>query len=83
VGTAIDVQVNASDSDGSVTLVELFEGSHLIGSATSSPVHITWTPAEPGVYSLRAVATDNAGASVSSSPITVFITSSSSTKSGP
>jgi len=81
LGTAIDVQVFANDSDGTVTLVELFEGSHQIGSATQSPVHITWTPAQPGIYSLRAIATDDDGASVSSDPVTITIESSSSSSS--
>lgn len=78
-GTSIDVQIQASDPDGSIVLVDLFEGSHHIGSATQAPVHITWTPTAPGVYSLHAVATDDDGVSSSSSPVTVTIVSTSTT----
>jgi chitinase len=80
VGTSIDVQIEASDPDGSITLVELFQGATHLGSATSAPVHITWTPMEPGIYSLRAVATDNDGASSSTGPVTITIQSIPSSK---
>jgi chitinase len=73
VGTSIDVHIEASDADGSITLVELFQGATHLGSATSGSVHITWTPAEPGIYSLRAVATDDDGASASTGPVTITI----------
>ena len=82
-GTSIDVQIEASDPDGTVTLVDLFEGAHHLGSATQAPVHITWTPTEPGTYSLRGVATDNDGASSSTAPITITIQPSSGPTSKP
>jgi photosystem II stability/assembly factor-like uncharacterized protein len=74
--------MSASDPDGTVTLIDLFEGSNHVGSATQAPAHITWTPDAAGVYSLHAVATDNSGASTSSAPVTVTI-SSGTTSGGP
>ena len=86
VGTSIDVQIESSDGDGSVVLIDLFEGSNHIGSATQAPVHITWTPSVPGIYSLHAVATDNNGATSSSQPVSVTLQAAggttSSSKSG-
>jgi len=82
LGTSIDVQIEASDSDGRITLVELFEGATHLGSATSAPVHITWTPTAPGTYSLRAVATDDDGASASTGPITISIQDSGPSSKG-
>jgi hypothetical protein len=60
--TAIGISANAGDTDGTVTVVEFYAGSTLIGSDTSSPYSVTWSNATPGTHSLTAVARDNAGA---------------------
>jgi hypothetical protein len=57
----ITLNANASDSDGSVTLVEFYAGPTLIGSDNASPFSATWTNAV-GNYVLSARATDNRGA---------------------
>src|SRR5207237_3094654 len=61
-GTTIDVQIEASDADGTVAKTDLFEGSTLLGTTSQFPFHISWTPVTAATYSLRAVATDDGGA---------------------
>ena len=66
-GEDIIIDVEANDSDGTVTLVEFFEGgSNKLGEATTAPFSFTWTGAAEGEYTLTAKATDNEGGSRSS-----------------
>ena len=69
-GSAIAVMATASDEDGSVTRVDFYAGTILIGSATQSPYMVQWTPTV-GTHELTAVATDNAGGSATSAAVTV------------
>jgi hypothetical protein len=71
---AITISANASDPDGSVTLVEFFNGNTKIGERTSVPYTITWSGVNAGSYSLTARATDNQGASTTSTPVNVSVT---------
>jgi hypothetical protein len=71
--TAINLTSSASDSDGSVTKLEYFDGSTLIGSATVAPYAVTWANAAAGTHSVTARATDNLGATNMSSPRTVNV----------
>jgi hypothetical protein len=63
----IALNASASDPDGSVTQVDFYRGSTLIGSDSSSPYTFSWTNALVGSYSLTAVARDNSGATTVSS----------------
>lgn len=67
----ISIAATASDSDGTVAKVDFFQGTTALASDTTSPYSFTWTNVPAGTYSLRAVATDNLGATGSS---TVSIT---------
>lgn len=67
------LQAIASDSDGSVALVEFFSETNKIGEAAQSPYTMTWTNPPIGRHVLTARATDNAGASRSSKPVEVFV----------
>lgn len=71
----IDLQVTASDSDGSVAKVEFFEGTNKLGEDTSSPYSFAWTNVATGNYSLTAKATDNLGTFTTSSAINVTVDS--------
>lgn len=71
---AITLTASAGDLDGTVTQVQFFRGSTSLGVDTSSPYSATWSNAPAGVYVLTAVATDNRGAVVTSSAITVRVT---------
>src|SRR6266545_3724289 len=72
-GSDISIDANATDTDGSVTLVEFFSGADKIGQATSSPFHVTWASVPAGDYLLTARATDNGGATRVSAPVEVFV----------
>ncbi len=61
-GENITISADASDSDGSVSKVEFFNGITKLGEDTSSPYSISWDNAEEGNYVLYAKATDNDGA---------------------
>ncbi|MBI2947236.1 MAG: hypothetical protein HYY23_06290, partial [Verrucomicrobia bacterium] len=69
----VSVTVDAFDRDGSVSKVEFFVGSTLLGSATSSPYTIPWSNEAAGAYSLTARATDDKGAVAVSEPANVLI----------
>jgi len=69
----ITVNVTASDSDGSVTKVEFFQGATKLGEDTTSPYSYTWSSVVAGSYTLTAKATDNSGATTISSPVNVTV----------
>jgi uncharacterized protein (DUF2141 family) len=70
----ITVSASASDTDGTVSKVDFFAGTTLIGTDTSSPYGITWSNVTAGSYALTAVATDNAGATTTSAARTITVT---------
>ncbi len=56
----VTINVDAEDSDGTVTMVEFFEGgSNKIGEDFTAPYSFTWTNVPEGAYTLTAKATDN------------------------
>ncbi|HEV7684742.1 MAG TPA: Ig-like domain-containing protein, partial [Pyrinomonadaceae bacterium] len=67
----LTINAAASDADGTVSKVEFYEGSTLLGTDTSSPFAITWANVAAGTYLLTAKATDNVGAVAISPAITV------------
>jgi hypothetical protein len=69
----ITVSANATDSDGSISKVEFYAGTTLIGSTTSSPYQISWGSVAAGNYSLTAVATDNFSAATISAAVPVLV----------
>jgi RHS repeat-associated protein len=72
---AITLTANAADSDGTIAKVDFYNGSTLLQTITQSPFTTTWGNVAAGTYTLTAVATDNNGASTTSTPITVTVTS--------
>jgi hypothetical protein len=78
-GTTISVTATAADANGTIARVQFYAGSTAIGTAdTSSPYSVSWRPTAAGTYTLKAVATDNGGASTTSATRTVTFGSSSS-----
>lgn len=69
----ITVTANATDSDGSVSRVDFYRGTSLIGTATTSPYSISWNNVGGGSYSLTARATDNLGATTTSNPVNITV----------
>ncbi len=77
VGSTINIQASAGDSDGSVTKVEFFNGTTKLGEDTGSPYAYALTNAVAGNYSLTAKATDDKGVSFTSSVVTITVSSDS------
>lgn len=71
--TDIEIVAQVGDEDGTVVLVEFFDGSDKIGEADSSPFRFVWSDVGEGEYVLRARATDNEGATTLSPPISVTV----------
>jgi hypothetical protein len=71
--SSITVTADAQDTDGTVTRVDAFAGSTLIGSVSSSPFTIVWANAPAGQYVITAVATDDAGATTTSPGVSITI----------
>ena len=70
---SVQLSATASDSDGSISKVDYYAGTNLIGTATTSPYNASWSNVSSGNYTITAVATDNQGTTTVSSgvPITV------------
>ena len=69
----------ASDLNGTIAEVKLYEGQKLVGSSTTAPYQFNWY-GTPGTYTFTATATDNQGGINTSKPITVFVDSTPSCK---
>jgi hypothetical protein len=70
---SITIQANASDADGTITKVDFFQGSTLLNTDTGAPYSYTWNNVAAGNYTLTARATDNAGGSTTSGPVSVTV----------
>ena len=71
LGLQTSLIADAVDLDGTVMQVEFFAGSQSLGVATQIPFETPWIPTAPGDYALTAVATDDSGASSTSTVNTV------------
>ena len=72
------LQAAASDSNGTVTNVAFFAGATKLADDATEPYLFNWTGITAGSYALKAVATDNAGASSTSSVVNITVTNASS-----
>ena len=73
LGQSFALTANAHDPDGSVTKVDYFANAAAIGTATTLPYSVSWTPGAVGSYALTAVATDNSFATTTSAAINVTV----------
>jgi endo-1,4-beta-D-glucanase Y len=71
-GANITITATATDN-GSVTQVAFYKGTTLLGTDTSSPYQYTISNAATGTYALKIIATDNEGATTSSSVVNVTV----------
>ncbi|TPG45211.1 T9SS C-terminal target domain-containing protein [Flavobacterium pectinovorum] len=62
----VSLSATATDSDGTISKVEFYNGSTLLATVTSTPYSYSWTNVAAGSYSITAKATDNTGASTTS-----------------
>ncbi|HUE86199.1 MAG TPA: S8 family serine peptidase [Vicinamibacterales bacterium] len=59
---SITIEADAYDADGTIARVDFFVGTTNVGSDTTAPYRITWNTSTAGTYAIRAMATDNHGA---------------------
>ena len=78
----ITLSANAGDSDGTVSVVEFYEGTNKIGEATTAPYSMVWLNPLPGAYVLTARALDNEGGVGTSSAASVFVSGPGGSLSG-
>jgi RHS repeat-associated protein len=67
------LSATASDSDGSISKVEFYQGSSLLRTLTQPPYSVAISQSAPGVYSYSAKATDNNGLAAQSGSISVTV----------
>ncbi|MDB5257365.1 MAG: carbohydrate-binding protein, partial [Chitinophagaceae bacterium] len=71
---SIVINANAADTDGTVSKVDFYNGTTLLGTDATSPYSYTWSVTAAGTYSITAKATDNAGAVTTSAAVSVTVT---------
>ena len=71
---AVALTASASDVDGTISKVEFYNGTVLIGSSTTAPYSFTWNNVAAGNYTLTSKATDNAGAITTSAAVAITVT---------
>jgi Bacterial Ig domain len=72
---SIAINANAADTNGTISKVEFYNGTTLLGSDTTSPYSYTWSNVAAGTYSLTAKATDNVGAMTTSAAVSISVAS--------
>ena len=70
---SMTINATASDVDGSVSKVEFYSGTTLIGTDNTSPYSFNWTNVPAGSYALTAKATDNSNLSTTSIPVNIIV----------
>ena len=76
VDAPVAIAATAEDADGSVTRVDFYAGTTLIGSSGSrveGTFQMVWTGAPPGVHTLTAEAWDNLGTYTVSVPVNITV----------
>lgn len=69
----VTINVNANDTDGNIAKVEFYNGTTKLGEDASSPYSYVWTGVVAGTYSITAIATDNLGATTTSSAVVISV----------
>jgi len=74
LNTSVTITATAADSDGTITSVNFYDGSAVIGTRTTSPYSITISTLSAGLHSIVAKAADNSAAVTASAPVAITIT---------
>jgi hypothetical protein len=69
----VNLAATASDSDGTVTKVEFFNGATKLGEDTTAPYSFVWSGVAAGTYTLTARATDDLGGATTSMASTITV----------
>jgi len=72
----ITILATSSDSDGSVTNMQIFNGATKLGQSATNSCSLVWSNVASGAYSLTATATDNLGATTTSAPVDITVITS-------
>ena len=69
----VDIAVNTSDPDGTIKLVEFFNGNAKLGEDATAPYTFSWTNVAIANYNITAKATDNLNGVTTSSSVTITV----------
>jgi hypothetical protein len=72
-GDTVDITAQASDLDGTVSLVEFFAGDTKIGEDSTEPFEFSWTNVAAGNYQITAKATDDVGGTSTSQAVAISV----------
>ena len=72
----LTIEASATDSDGTISRVEFFQGTNKLGQDLTSPYSLTWSNVTAGSYTLTARATDNLGAVTTSAAVSISVSNS-------
>jgi aryl-phospho-beta-D-glucosidase BglC (GH1 family) len=75
----IAIAANATDADGTITKVDFYNGTTLLGSDNTAPYTFSWASVVVGNYALTAKATDNSGAVTTSATVNIVVVSTTTT----
>ena len=70
---SVTITATAADADGTVSSVQFYNGTTLLGTSTTAPYSFTWTNVAAGTYSITAKATDNSGAVTTSAAVSITV----------
>lgn len=69
----ITAAATANDADGTISKVDFYAGTSLIGTDATAPYSVQWSSVNAGAYAITAIATDNSGSSAASSAANVSV----------
>jgi M6 family metalloprotease-like protein len=69
----ITITADATDPNGSISKVEFYKGSSLLGTSTTYPYTFMWNNVQAGIYTLKARAYDSENAFTDSQPILINV----------
>ena len=72
--SSVTLAASVAATNRTVTQIDFYTGTTLIGTATSSPYQITWATPAAGAHTLTAVATDSTFATTTSGAVGITIT---------
>jgi hypothetical protein len=79
----VPILVNANDTDGTISKVEIFQGNTRLADLYVAPYSFFWTNVPVGTYQLTARATDNSGLSATSSVVNITVLDHAPIAAGP
>ncbi len=77
----ITIDANATDTDGTITKVDFYNGTTFLGTDNTAPYSFVWQNPSAGMYAITAKATDNQGAATTSSITQITVNQGTTTNS--